>query len=125
MIGSVEELRAQYAQLGQMLLPQLPPPSDAVDTSDGEVKGVKYRLYTPKEAAKKGLLPVAIWAHGGGWVTGDVNADDPLCRILAEAVPSIIVNVDYRLAPEHKYPTQLEDTLTVYNWVSSLFYIGR
>jgi len=117
--GSPEDIRAQYDQLVEILLPQLPPPSDAVESKDGEVEGIKYRLYTPKEASKKGPLPVAIWTHGGGWMTGDINSDDLLCRVVAEAVPSIIINVDYRLSPEFKVPTQLQDTLTVYKWVSS------
>merc|ERR1712000_799788 len=116
--GSAEDIRAQIQQLIQILLPQLPPPSDAVESKDGEVDGIKYRLYTPKEASKQGPLPVAIRTHGGGWATGDLNTDDLLCRIVAEHAPSIVVNVDYRLAPEHKVPTQLEDTLTVYNWAT-------
>lgn len=117
MHGTAEELRAQYDQLVALLLPQFPPPSDAVESKDGEVDGIKYRVYVPKEASKQGPLPVAIWTHGGGWVTGDINSDDLLCRVIAEHAPSIIVNVDYRLAPEHKAPTQLQDTLTVYKWV--------
>ncbi|KIY03174.1 uncharacterized protein Z520_01641 [Fonsecaea multimorphosa CBS 102226] len=116
MTGTPEEIRAQYDQLVGLLLPQLPPPSEAVESKDGEVEGIKYRLYTPKEAAKSGPLPVAIWTHGGGWMTGDLNSDDLLCRIVAEAVPSIIISVDYRLSPEHKVPTQLQDCLTVYKW---------
>jgi versiconal hemiacetal acetate esterase len=119
MIGTAEELRAQYTQLQEMLRAQLPPPSDAVDTKDGEVDGIKCRLYTPKEASKQGPLPVTLWLHGGGWVTGDIDGDDLQCREVAEAVPSIVINVDYRLAPEHKIPTGLQDTLTVLNWVSS------
>src|ERR1700710_736335 len=118
MHGSPEEMRALTDQLVAMLMPQLPPPSDAVESKDGETEGIKYRLYTPKEAVKSGPLPVAIWAHGGGWMTGDLNSDDLLCRIVAEAVPSIVVSVDYRLTPEHKVPTQLEDCLKVYKWGS-------
>ncbi|KAL2441696.1 Versiconal hemiacetal acetate esterase [Exophiala dermatitidis] len=114
--GTPEEIRGQYEQLVQLLLPQLPQPSDAVESKDGEVDGIKYRLYTPKEASKQGPLPVGIWTHGGGWMTGDLNSDDLLCRVVAEHVPSIIVSVDYRLAPEHKVPTQLQDTLKVYRW---------
>jgi len=116
MHGTPDELKAQYDQLVAMLMPQLPPPSDAVESKDGETEGIKYRLYTPKEAAKSGPLPVAIWTHGGGFMTGDLNSDDLLCRIVAEAVPSIVVNIDYRLTPEHKAPTQLEDCLKVYKW---------
>jgi versiconal hemiacetal acetate esterase len=99
-----------------MLVPLLPPPSDAVASSDGEVDGVKYRIYTPKEASKSGPLPVGIWTHGGGWMVGDLNTDDFLCRIVAENAPSIIISVDYGLTPEHKVPTQLTQTLSVYKW---------
>jgi versiconal hemiacetal acetate esterase len=62
--GTPEEIKGQYDQIVALLLPQLPAPSDAVDSKDGEVEGIKYRLYTPKEAAKSGPLPVAIWTHG-------------------------------------------------------------
>lgn len=120
MHGSPKDIRDMYDNLVAMLIPLLPPPSDATESFDGEVEGVKYRVYTPKEAAKQGPLPVAIWTHGGGWMTGDLNSDDLLCRVVAEHAPSIIVNVDYRLAPEHKVPTQLEDTLKVYRWVSHI-----
>ena len=114
--GTPEVIKAQYEGLVAFLIPQLPPPSDAVDAQEGEVDGIKYRLYTPKEAAKGGPLPVGVWTHGGGFMTGDLNSDDLLCRAVAEHAPSIIVNVDYRLTPEHKVPTQLQDTLTVYKW---------
>ena len=49
-------------------------------------------------------------------MTGNCDSDDPLCRIISEHTSSVIVNVDYRLTPEFKVPTQLEDTLTVYKW---------
>lgn len=49
-------------------------------------------------------------------MTGDLNTDELLCRVIAENAPAIIVNVDYRLTPEHKAPTQLQDTLNVYKW---------
>lgn len=68
--GTPQEIRGQTDQLVAMLIPQLPPPSDAVESKDGEVDGIKYRLYTPKEASKQGPLPVAIWTHGGGWMVG-------------------------------------------------------
>lgn len=101
-------------QLALSLAGSIPPPSDAVVAEDGHVDGVKYRVYRPRAATQP--LPVGIWTHGGGWMTGDLNSDDPLCRIVCEHASSVIVNVDYRLTPEFKYPTQLEDTLTVYKW---------
>ena len=121
MKGSIKEIRDMTDGLVAMLLPQLPPPSDAVESKDGDVDGVKYRVYVPKEASKKGPLPVGIWTHGGGWVVGDINTDDLLCRIIAEHTESIIVGIDYRLAPEHKVPTQLEDCLKVFKWVRTRF----
>lgn len=110
-------MRVQVAQLGQKLMSQAPTPSDAVESRDGRVDSVRYRVYTPKDASKQGPLPVGIWTHGGGWTMGDINDDDLLCRFVAEHIPSILVNVEYRLAPEHKAPTQLQDTLAVYEWV--------
>lgn len=54
---------------------------------------------------------------GGGYMVGDLNADDFLCRVVAENTKSAIVQVDYRLAPEHKWPAQLDDGVKVYKWV--------
>jgi versiconal hemiacetal acetate esterase len=99
-----------------MMASMASPPNDAVETKDGDVDGIKYRIYTPKNATKTGSLPVGVWTHGGGWMTGDLNMEDGFCRAVAEQALSIIVSVDYRLTPEHKAPTQLEDTLNVYNW---------
>lgn len=112
--GSIENIRAQYDQLIQMLLPQLPKPSENVESKDGEVDGVKYRVYNPKGVS--GPLPIAIWTHGGGYATGDLNSDDLLCRVVAEHTKSVVVNIDYRLAPEFKWPAQLEDSMKVYRW---------
>ena len=51
-------------------------------------------------------------------MVGDLNADDFLCRVVAENTKSTVVNVDYRLAPEHKWPAQLDDSMKIYKWVS-------
>ena len=119
--GTTEQIRAMNDSLIEMLLPQVPPPNDAVETKDDSVDGVKYRIYIPKEAAKQGPLPVGVYTHGGGYMLGDLNMDDLLIRILSEHTPAIFVSVDYRLAPEHKWPAQLEDTLKVYKWVCILY----
>jgi versiconal hemiacetal acetate esterase len=112
--GSPDEIKAMNAQLIQLLAPTIPPPSEAVISEDGEVDGIKYRVYRPRNATQP--LPVGIWTHGGGWMVGDLNSDDALCRVICEHANSVIVNVDYRLTPEFKMPTQLQDTLTVYRW---------
>ena len=116
LVGTVEEMRQANEQLGQMLLPLLPPANDEVASADGNVEGVKYRIYTPKKASKSGPLPVGIWTHGGGWMLGDINQDDLLCRIVSENTSSILISVDYSLAPEAKMPTQINETLSVFKW---------
>ena len=116
--GTIEELRQQFTDLLTALAPLYPPPTDAVSTKDGDVDGVGYRIYTPVEAAKSGSLPVGLYTHGGGFVMGNLDAEDVLCRAVAEHARCIIVSVDYRLAPEAKAPAQLTDSLNVLKWVS-------
>ena len=77
--GTVAELRQGFDDLVAMVTPQMPKPSDAVSTTDGDVEGIKYRIYTPVEASKKddgGLLPVGVYTHGGGFVMGNLESED-------------------------------------------------
>ncbi|KAK5080784.1 Telomerase-binding protein [Exophiala xenobiotica] len=112
--GSPEEIKQQYEDLVAMLMPHMPKPSENVESKDGEVDGVKYRVYNPKNAS--GSLPIATWTHGGGFMTGDVNTDDVLCRAVCEHTNSVVVNIDYSLTPEAKWPTQLNECVKVYKW---------
>jgi len=77
---------------------------------------VPVRIYRPASAAP---LPITLFAHGGGWVTGSLDSHDRLCRILARALASVVVAVDYRLAPEHAYPAALDDVEAAWHWVRS------
>lgn len=95
-------------------MPHAPKPSENVTSQDGDVDGVKYRVYNPKAAS--GPLPIFIWTHGGGFMTGDLNSDDLLCRAISEHTQSVVVNVDYSLTPEAKWPTQLNECVKVYKW---------
>lgn len=97
--------------------PTLPPPG--VDTREITVPGGTgapnpARVYTPAEAA--GALPVVVYFHGGGWVVGDRNAYDSGARAIAREGRAIVVSVDYRLAPENRFPAQHEDALAAYRW---------
>jgi versiconal hemiacetal acetate esterase len=131
--GTPEEIRATYQAMLDASLQQRPPPSPNVEARDGEVNGIKYRLYWPKDADRS--LPTAIFSmifqrvvslvswplpsvHCGAMTVGDLDTEDSTCRDVAEHTRSAVVSVDYRLAPEFEWPTQLEDCLTVYNWVS-------
>lgn len=63
--------------------------------------------------------------HGGGFILGDLDAEDFLCRKLVEQTKTILLSVDYHLAPEHKHPAQLKDTLTMVQWVGATSTLPR
>ena len=71
------------------------------------------RLYRPRE----GVLPVALFLHGGGWMLNDLDTHDDLCRRLADRSGWMLASLDYRRAPEHKHPAALEDASHAYRWI--------
>ncbi|KAF3392287.1 Versiconal hemiacetal acetate esterase [Talaromyces pinophilus] len=79
-------------------------------------RSVPYRIYCPVNATSTGPLPIGVYMHGGGYILGGLESEDILCRAFSEQTNSIPVSVDYRLAPEHKHPTQLQDSLAVFEW---------
>lgn len=85
--------------------------------TNGNAEGVGYRIYTPRSGKMSGPLPLGVFAHGGGYILGDLDSEDFLCREFAEKAGTILISVDYRLAPEHEHPAQLKDMMTVIEWV--------
>ena len=83
----------------------------AIEVPGGEVP---IRIYEPGGAAPQ---PAVVYFHGGGWVVGSIDSHDPLCRALANASGAVVVSVDYRLAPEHAFPTAAEDAYAATEWV--------
>jgi acetyl esterase/lipase len=81
------------------------------------VKGgsIPARLYRPDG---EGTLPVVVYYHGGGWLLGSVTAYDIVCRALANASGAVVLSIGYRLAPEHKYPTAVEDAYAAARWAA-------
>ena len=65
-----------------------------------------------------GPLPVVAYLHGGGWMLGTLDSYDALLRALANASGAIVAGVDYRLAPEHRYPAALDDSLAAIRWLA-------
>jgi versiconal hemiacetal acetate esterase len=116
--GTPAEIKARSLVLKAYLERSIPKQADTVRITHGEVEGVRYRMYRPAETERPPKpLPVGIWAHGGGWMTGDLDNDDRFCRIVAENILSVVISVDYRLTPDHPMPTQLNDCLKIYRWV--------
>jgi acetyl esterase len=74
---------------------------------------IRVKLYSPHEVNDKKLL---LYLHGGGWMQGNLETHDPLCRKIAKTLRTEVLAVDYRLAPEHAFPIPLEDVFSVYLW---------
>ena len=84
-------------------------------TVPGPGGDIPVRVY----AADGDNLPVLVYFHGGGWVVGDIESHDGTCKqLLAELGDAVVVSVDYRLAPEHKYPAAADDCYAVAAWVA-------
>jgi acetyl esterase len=106
----------------------LPPPGPEVArVEDMEVFGpegpIPVRLYYPSDAPN---LPVLVWYHGGGWVLGSIEHDDPTARRLCVGAGVIVISVDYRLAPENPYPAAVDDAYAaaVWAWQNAARYGG-
>ncbi|MDM9627777.1 alpha/beta hydrolase fold domain-containing protein [Rhizobium sp. S152] len=83
----------------------------AIPSKDG---GLAARVYVP---GGEGPFPVVVYYHGGGWVVADVNVYDGAPRALSLGANAIVVSVEYRHAPEHKFPAAHDDAWTAYKWV--------
>jgi acetyl esterase len=82
----------------------------------GPAGEIKLRVYTPV-AGGSTAIPALVYFHGGGFVIGDLDTHDALCRTLANETAARVVAVDYRLAPEHKFPAAAEDCYAAVKWV--------
>lgn len=117
--GTASEIIQQYNGLGAILASQLPPPDASVSARDEKIDdNVTVRIYTPDADATGGKkLPLGVYIHGGGYICGNLDTEDPICRALAHHVPCVVVSVDYRLGPEHKLPVMTNDCIAAYKWV--------
>jgi acetyl esterase len=84
----------------------------------GPARDIPVRIYRPRDAQPGELFPVLVWYHGGGFVIGSVDTHDSVCRMLANQADCLVVSVDYRLAPEHKFPAAVEDAQAALRWVA-------
>ncbi len=96
-----------------------PPGPDVAEIVDGTFPGaageLRYRLYRP---AGDGPHPVVLYFHGGGWVLGSADSDDPFCRDICVRTGAIIVSADYRHAPEERFPAAVDDAIAALQWIA-------
>src|SRR3989441_9991920 len=81
----------------------------------GPYGDIPVRIYLPARAES---VPMLVYFHGGGWVVGNLETVDAFCRMIANAAGCIVVSVNYRHAPEHKFPAAVEDAYAGTRWVS-------
>jgi len=119
----LEEMGVPAAR--EMYLGMRPPTAGAemAKVEDRKIPGgdagteIKVRIYTPKGG--DGPFPIVVYFHGGGWVIGDLETHDHWCRSLASEVPAVLVAVDYRLAPETRFPAAAEDCYAAARWAAA------
>ncbi|MEU7003227.1 alpha/beta hydrolase [Nonomuraea sp. NPDC046570] len=114
--ADMAELRRRAAATLLSVAPE-PDPGVAVSHHRVPVPGGEITVRILRPADLPGPAPVYLFLHGGGWVHGDLDTGDVECGPMASLVPCVVVSVDYRLAPEHPFPTPLEDCLAAYAWL--------
>jgi len=112
-----EEARKMYRASRAALQPELPGVAELRDLSaPGPAGFIPLRLYRGI-GTKPGPLPVMVFYHGGGYVIGDLDTHDYVCRKLANVAQCCVIAVDYRLAPEPQFPGAVEDSAAALRWI--------
>jgi acetyl esterase len=117
---SPAEARELYLK-GRFVSNPEPPELASVEplTIPSPAGSIPARIYTPTRLRKAGgLAPGLVFFHGGGWVIGDLDSHDVVCRKLADEGELMVVSVDYRLAPEHKFPAAVDDAIASTKWIA-------
>ncbi|MBX5450693.1 alpha/beta hydrolase [Thermogemmatispora sp.] len=116
-ISALSPQMAREAIAAQLATAQIKEPVARVEDRriPGPAGEIPIRVYTP---AGSGPFPLLVFFHGGGWVICNLETHDGLCRSLANGSGCVVVSVDYRLAPEHKFPAAVEDCYAATCWVA-------
>jgi acetyl esterase/lipase len=116
---SPAEGRAMFVAMMQMVGPKDVPIGKVENRRiPGPAGEIPIRIYTPV-AAGADALPVLVYFHGGGFVIGDLETHDGLCRQFANEGAYRVIAVDYRLAPEHKFPAAIDDAFAAVSWIET------
>ncbi len=112
-----EQARVGFRMMMSMAIGPAEAPVPSEDrTVPGPAGEIPVRVYRPPSEQS---LPVVVYFHGGGYVIGDLETHDTICHRLAAGVPAVVVSVDYRLAPEHRFPAAVDDCEAATAWVSA------
>ncbi len=115
------EARDLYLKGCEAARPQTPELASvrALDAT-GPAGAIPLRVYRPLTLREHdGRSPCVVFFHGGGWVIGDLDSHDATCRTLAHEAGALVIAVDYRLSPEHKFPAAVEDAIAATNWIAA------
>lgn len=116
---SPADARSFYRDRRAVTQPAPPPIGETRElTASGPHGDIPLRLYQPEPQSRRGSAPpVVVYFHGGGWVIGDLDTHDTLCRELALGSGCAVVAVDYRMGPEHRFPAAVDDCIAATRWV--------
>jgi acetyl esterase len=113
-----EEARRAFAAGRAAVQPE---PQEVAEVRDlacpGPLGEIKLRAYRPRGSGADEILPALIYFHGGGWLLGDLDSHDTACRHYANGARCRVVSVDYRMAPEHKFPAAVDDSAAAAKWI--------
>ena len=113
------EARASYLAMRSALSPPTPKVLKSINIKiPVENQKINARYYRGINKDEKELLPLTIFFHGGGWVIGDLDTHDVVCRQLANEGQFDVLAIDYRMGPEHRFPTAIDDAINSINWVN-------
>jgi acetyl esterase len=117
---SPKEARQLFLETRPASTPPAPQIGEVRDiTADGPLGAIPLRVYRPGGVSDSRRLPALVYFHGGGWVIGDLETHDVLCRQLTAEAGVSVISVDYRLAPEHKFPASVDDAWMATRWIAA------
>jgi acetyl esterase len=116
-----EEARVQNRRGAEASTARPPIPMARVEALEipGQAGPIPARFYVPGGLPAGAAAPLLVYFHGGGWVIGDLDTHDGVCRFLAAAAGVTVLSIDYRLAPEHPFPAAVEDAWAGFAWASA------
>ncbi|MGH7125325.1 MAG: alpha/beta hydrolase [Stellaceae bacterium] len=114
------EAREVYRTGRRVLQPDPPEVAEVRNIKATGLQGeIPLRLYRGLGAERGVALPAVVYFHGGGWVIGDLDTHDGICRLIANASGCAVISVDYSLAPEHKFPAAVDDAVAATEWIAA------